>query len=419
MAILNLLVLNSSYVGSRDLWWTEDPQATKGYNIYRAFDYPVNWVKLNATPWLGHFYRDQTSLEEVSYTVQPMDWLERGEFGKWGFRLPDIPYAEVVKGRPEVAVNPDDVQVFIDGKQTRPAMVTGIDQSVWLRMDRELAIDKPVVAAYPLVPDMTGVTGVKVIYRRLYNYVDIYTSLVRTYYTVVPVGDTGELHSPGAFGTPVRNTMELDSLTWEFRPMVERNQWLFEQVGEPAYLMFRKTRGKVCGCAIRQGKGRTSCPICFETGIVGGYYGPYDFVYVPPDSAIQVELNEGGQKVTRSSRSYLGPTPIVQAGDLIIRRNSERLVIANVIYKSPRDIILQQDFDTQLLPPGDTRYLIPVNTGLPTIYDPVFRGNPMDGGKGNGEPIVDVRVRQEGKEPWENEVENPVGRTVTFGRIVS
>ena len=96
--INSLLVLNSSYVGSRDLWWTDDPEAVKGYNIYRAFDYPTNWVKLNAHPWLGHFYRDMSSLELVTYPVKDSDWVERGELGRWGLRIPDIPFTDVVKG---------------------------------------------------------------------------------------------------------------------------------------------------------------------------------------------------------------------------------------------------------------------------------------------------------------------------------
>jgi len=41
--ITNLLVLNSSYVGSHDLWWAHDPEAVKGYNIYRAYEHPSNW----------------------------------------------------------------------------------------------------------------------------------------------------------------------------------------------------------------------------------------------------------------------------------------------------------------------------------------------------------------------------------------
>ena len=41
----------------------------------------------------------------------------------------------------------------------------------------------------------------------------------------------------------------------------------------------------------------------------------------------------------------------------------------------------------------------------------------MDGGKGNGEPLVDPRMLMKDKTPWENEAETPIGRTITFGRI--
>ena len=106
-----LLVLNSSYVGSRDLWWVDDPEATKGYNIYRAYDHPSNWKKLNNFLWRGHFWRDQAALEEVEYIVKDVDWVERGELGRWGFKLPDIPYSDVVHFRPKVATSPDDVRI--------------------------------------------------------------------------------------------------------------------------------------------------------------------------------------------------------------------------------------------------------------------------------------------------------------------
>jgi hypothetical protein len=191
--------------------------------------------------------------------------------------------------------------------------------------------------------------------------------------------------------------------------------------------MFRKTRGELCGCRGPEtglGAARTGCPICFEVGIVGGYYGPYDLLYVPPDSAITRELDEGGGiKATRDSKSYLTRTPIIQDGDLIIRRTGDRMVVHSVTYKSPRGILLQQDFNTELLKWGDTRYLIPLNTGLPTLYDPVVNRNPFQGLdpnnlNGNGEPLYDARV-QPGKPVWENQAEIPIGRTVTFGRIMS
>lgn len=452
--VTNLLVMNSSYVGSRDLWWVDDPEA-RGYNIYRAFDYPTNWVKLNNAPWVGHFYRDQSALEEITYTIQEKDWLAKGTpyvgitpnpnhgLGSWIFRIPDFPYSDVVQGRPVLANNCDAVTVILDGQTFRPAKVSGLDKSIWLQMDNTLPLGGA-VSAYPLVSngvvwqaDYSGVQTFQVQYKKLNNFVEGYQSMVRTFYTIVPVGEKGELHKPGERDTIIVNTMEVDKITWEYQEMVRRNQWIFEEVGEPAYLMFKKTRGKVCGCSTTGlGQARTACPICFGVGIVGGYYGPYDFIYIPPDTAMMVELNEGGRKVTRSSQSYLGPTPIVQAGDLIIRRNMERLVIGPVLWKAPRGILLQQEFTANLLDAGDTRYLIPINTGLPTIFNPVVRRDPNDGeagppplagnpppnihqpnsGAGSGEPIFDPRTVP-GK-VWENP-HIPIGRSVTFGKIMT
>jgi hypothetical protein len=120
------------------------------------------------------------------------------------------------------------------------------------------------------------------------------------------------------------------------------------------------------------------------------------------------------QPEQRASRSYMGPTPIVQDGDLVIRRNGERLAISTVTYKMPRGVILQQDFDVELLPPGDTRYLIPLAMPQqPIIYNPAVVADPLDG-KGGAEPIYESTTVL-GK-IWEDP--NPqVGRTTTFGRI--
>ena len=433
-----ILVLNSSYMGSRDLWWIDDPEATKGYNIYRAHDYPSNWKRLNrGGAWKGHFWRDQAALEEVTYEVRPGDWIDRGTMGTWRFRLPEAPYSDIVAARPKLATSPDDVRVVLttpsnETVEVRPIAVVPLDYAVYLPADNDLprggavSDQAQVYTENVSVVDYSGIQKFEVTYKRLENYVDIYTSMVRQFYTIVPVGDHGELHAPGAPGTRVVNTQEVDSMTWEYAEMVRRNHWIFEQVGEPAYILFRRTRGEPCGCTRPEsglGAPRHGCKSCFEVGIVGGYYGPYDILYVPPDTALVRELDEGGGiKAARESRSYLTNTPIVQDGDLIVRRNGDRLIIHGVTSKMPRGILLQQDFDTELLKPGDTRYLIPINTGLPTLYNPVVRDNPDQGldphhPRGDGEPLFDARETLPGREPWENTVEVPIGRTVTFGRI--
>ncbi len=428
--VSSLLIFNSSNVGSRDLWWVDSPLATKGYNVYRANDAPnpmqpgqVQWHKLNGPPWNGHFYRDQTTLEQVTYIVQPAEFIEKQQLGMVGIRLRDIPYSEIVVGRPMVAISPDDVSVIIDGKPYRPAEVQGMDQAVWLRMDNTVQPGGPDVAT-ALVnngivwqADYTGTHTFQVVYKKLVNFVDVYTSLVRAYYTVVPVGDKGECHKPGAEGTQVVNTQEIENLTWEWAEAVRRNQWVFEMQGEPAYIMLRKSRGEICGCRGSETgtqTPRTACPICYETGWIGGYYGPFDITFVPPDTAVTRESMEGGIKATRISRSYLTRTPIVQSGDLIIRRNGERLIIGNVTTKSTRGIILQQEFDTELRPLKDTIYLVPVNRDLPTVFNPVVQNNPVNG-TGNGEPVVDPRQTTPDKQ-WENP-NTDIGRTPTWGKI--
>ena len=781
----------------------EDPEAVKGYHIYRAYDHPSNWKKINPGTWRGHFWRDQASLKEVTYHIKDVDWVDKGTTGKWGFKLPETPYSDIVASRPRVANSPDDVGVEmtdITGKsfRVRPIAVIGLDDTVWLPADNSLPPGGAVSDEAQVYTDSvnqvnySGVQQFKVTYKRLENYVDIYTSMARQFYcysddtevltkkgwrlfqdcvetdefatrqiqigkfewqkatefcrfrfdgmmvgftgrsldmlvtpnhrmlltslpdslvtkdtpsarkygsgyrsrkrrecvvealplaqckrsqktgipntsvwegqqidkfvfkgerrrpygrmpkeivmtgddfcafmgmylaegsvlhddkglaitqpedargtrrlyvdlltrlfttvnpgekdliahscavgtylrqfghahekfipdlirgttprqleifwkyyyagdgaaagdngkssqvaftvsktladqlteiiqkmgsssttcirpsgkgkignreistqvgyfvtrhtktngfagewnaeeteyhgdvfcvavpnmflyvrrngkaawsgnTVVPVGEAGqELHLPGCPGSRVVNTQEVDEITWEYAEMINRNQWIFEQVGEPAYVLFRRTRGEPCGCVRPEsgiGSPRHGCRSCFETGVVGGYYGPYDLLYIPPDTALIRELDEGGGiKATRESRSYLTNTPIVQDGDLIVRRNGERLVLHGVTYKQPRGVLLQQDFGVELLKPGDTRYLIPLNMGLPTLFDPVVRDNPLQGIdpnhlKGDGEPLFDVQDQQN-KQPWENKVETPIGRTVTFARIL-
>lgn len=421
--IRGLLILNSAYAGARDLWWPLIPQATRGYNVYRAFDAPYNWQKINLTgPVPGNFFRDQTQLSWVTYTVQPGDWIDQGVTGPRAFRLPETPYSSVVRGRPRVASSPDDVRIVVTyadgtGGTYRPGGVSGIDQTITLPIGEAVpdsgSPEAGSVSNRPII-DYANAVSYQVQFQRLVNFVDIAANMVRTYYCVVPVGDLGELHAPGAPGSEIVDSMQVDRADYMQREIVRRNQWLFEQVGEPAYLMFRRRTGMPCGCRIETDAPRTRCLACFEVGIVGGYYGPYDLLFIDPDSQTMRTLDEGGVKVERPSRSYLGPTPIVQDGDLIIRRNGERLAISGVTYKMPRGVLLQQDFDVELLAPGDTRYLIPIaQPDEPIIYNPVVTPDPLNG-KGGAEPIYEATTVP-GKE-WENK-DPQVGRTISWGRV--
>ena len=110
------------------------PEAVKGYNIYRAYEHPSNWECIQQS-WAGNFYRDMTSLQQVTYTLKPDDFIEQGELGRWAFRIPDIPYATVQAGRAVISNSPDDVSVTVsvsgnvgvDGQTFRPIKVEGFN----------------------------------------------------------------------------------------------------------------------------------------------------------------------------------------------------------------------------------------------------------------------------------------------------
>lgn len=409
MPVQGLIILTGAVPGIRDLFWVhdEDPRVI-GYVPFRSEDRFSAWTRLTQDPIPGNRYRDETRLEEVLRPVAAADWQDRGATGYKTFKVPDSPiYGSIQDGRVILASQPMDVQVWIDDKPVAPVRVDGVDGVVWL--PQAFALQANADRRELMGPALTEASVVKVAYKKLTNFVPP-TPEARAYYSVVPVLMDGSLaHTPGAPGTEVVNIFEVDKPNYIGDAMVEKNVWLFEFSGEPAHLLLKRSRGKRCGC-INAGQARTGCTTCYETGIVGGFYGPYDFPFIDPDQGTTKEVNEGGVKVTRQSRSYLGPTPVVQAGDLIIRKNGERLVIGSPTYKSPRGVLLQQEFDAILLPAGDTRYRVPLRPPLnPEPFNPAF-DTPAPAGEPVSSPLTDPT------KVWEGDMV-PIGRTVAFGNI--
>lgn len=410
MAVQGLIILSGAVPGIRDLSWENDPNPDViGYAPFRSEDRGSNWKRLVDYVVPGARFRDETRLEEVIYTVKPEDWVSQGGDGTWVFRVPHRPlYADVVLGRALLASLPEHAQVWIDNKPLLPARIDALRGDVWL--PNAFGLTRDMDWRERMFPQAGEGSVVQVRYQRLANYVEI-TPDSRSYYTVVPILSSGQLaHQPGTPGTQVVNTLEVDKMDFMQAEMVRRNAWLLEQAGEPVHLLMRRTKGLPCGC-INGGQARTGCAICYETGIQGGYYGPYDVLFLDPDSEATREVMEGGVKVTRSSRSFLGPSPVIQSGDLLVRRNGERLVIGPIVYKSPRGVLLQQDYTVERISSGDTRYKVPVRPpNLPMAYNPSFESKPGP----EGEPVVTPTT--DPTKVWENP-QVPVGRTTTFGNI--
>lgn len=410
--IQGLIILSGAVPGIRDLMWVhgEDPKPVVGYHVFRSDNGSGPWGRLSLSPIPGNRYRDETRLDEVTYQVLPEDWVDKGP-ERFGFKLPTSPvYSGVDSGRVILASQPTHVRVAVDGGDVPVARVDGYDGEVWLSHAYVLRQDADWRARLTNLPG--DASDVRVTYKVLGNFVDP-TPESRRFYTVVPVYADGSLaHDPGAPGSEVVNTLEVDKMDFMQAEMVRRNDFLLDVGGEPCHLLIRRTRGVPCGCLV-EGVARTGCLSCYETGITGGYYGPYDFMFIDPDSAATVEVEEQGRKTTRQSRAWCGPTPILQSGDLILRKNGERLVVGPVTYKSPRGVLVKQDYDVELLRPGDTRYRVPLRPPLdPIPYNPGFTESPGLSGEPVTTPLTDPT------KVWENPLV-PVGRTKVFTNIQS
>ena len=124
-----------------------------------------------------------------------------------------------------------------------------------------------------------------------------------------------------------------------WREGVRRNQWALEQGGERVRLFLKKITGIPCSCRdfnrktllyMKQPDSR--CKICFGTGIEGGYEGPYDIIIAPDDSERRISQAVQGRRMEHSYETYIGPSPIVQQRDFIVKQNNDRYSIGPVSY---------------------------------------------------------------------------------------
>ena len=147
-----------------------------------------------------------------------------------------------------------------------------------------------------------------------------------------------------------------------FLEIRNRYRWLLDMGGERVLLYKRKHSGTRCPnydqVYKKDGNHETeNPPICFGTGYVGGYFRPIE---------IEVSLLSGGQEAAiieewgrrriYTPRSWTLWEPILTNGDIIVRRNNQRLRIVNVYQRRWKHFVTRQDFETVELERNDPAY---------------------------------------------------------------
>lgn len=394
---LNALILPAWDSQAVDITWRHSgATGVIGFHVWRAQGAPSNFVKITQTPLQTFFFRDTTRILPV--VEEPTKWVSAPDSstGIIAIRAKNNPLVRGildVENKPILASTPD-VQV-INIATGLPYQLEKVEPNSGLIVfgNRRIVNDTFDQMTDPDKP--TELANIKL----SYFYIDRFTdsSFGRDlYYKVTEVFSDG--HEGQLQDYPFISNLDLDPADMFWREAMRRNRFIFEQVGEPAYVLLRKSTGKFCSCVdVDVQKSRTDCTQCWGVGFDGGYDGPYPFTFTPPNYAGQIKQGPEGRFKVRSGQSFIGPTPIINSGDLIFRFNGERLVILDVERTSVRGTTLQQTYTADLLRPADYRNRIQItNKNYPVIKISSNLPAPPSASNSFGDPIPANISLQEG-----------------------
>ena len=436
VAPLNLFLKGGVQPGVFDLQWDDPAQLSLnagfslvGVNVYRSFDSEYGpFERITQLPVGSMFWRDQTDNVLVPDENVSDRFILRGTSHDAGelyspryvFRTLFCP---IVKAGSQ-AVNadaPDDVMVFVDGVRAKVLSVQGFSG--------EVEID---AAAYPIVatqkreiPVVPGPNSVVTCSYR-YNRSLLRTDLVqRVFYRVTSVGLPSSVGWAQAgpedlVETPLERAVatssyEIEKLDWIWREAIRRNRWILTQGGERVKFFIRRGVGFPCPCDQnpQYKQPLNDCTICFGTGFIGGFDGPYDAIIAPDDSEKKIAQQATGRTVEHSYEAWTGPTPLLSQRDFLIKINGERYSIGAVRIPSNRGMVLQQHFNIGHIDEKDIRYKVPIDGTDRFAINQLGIVLPDDPVMGTSSPAADITSKP--NIPDEREIR---GRTVAWENIV-
>jgi hypothetical protein len=378
-APLNVEVVSPLFSGTLDLRWDNPAIQAKnskfdvvGVNIYRSMSSERGpYHRLNVMPVGGTFYRDFTDNVLVQDEVVDWDlgWIHRGNSANsanWKFRTKNYPI--VKRGNQAISANsPSDVQVIINNKIIPVHEVFGPTGEITL-------INVPAydyVRERWLPPTLPTGPETQVTVTYSYNSNAVRTDLdKKIWYRLTTIAldaqsPTGFRETPLEFSEPVthRNVERVD---WIWREAMRRNNFILEQGGERVKVFIKKTSGEKCFCCrdartldySKQPNSR--CELCFGTGFVGGYEGPYDMIISPDDNERAVRQTPTGRHLEHVQDVFTNVSPMLTQRDFIVKQSNERYSIGPVRKPSVRGVALQQHFQIRYLDEKDIRYTVPL-----------------------------------------------------------
>jgi hypothetical protein len=381
---MNVMVVSPFERGMLDVRWDDpsllggnSPYNVLGVNVYRSDSSDRGpFRRLNSYPVGGTFFRDFTDVALVSNEIISWEagWQSRGDapnVRRWTLRTRYPIYKPRTQG---VEANaPADVIVTINGIPARIHEVFGSSCEITLG-DAPDIDPRPDRFAFAPLPTGSG-DAVVVTYYTLKNLVSPGVDK-KSYYrvTTVAVDATqpgGLAETPMNVSQPASET-QIEQLDYIWREAIRRNHWILQQGGERVSLFCQKVSGVPCECRaeienhvrVYSKQHSNRCKICFGTGFVGGFEGPYNVIMAPDDAEKRISQSLTGRRKEHAYEVFMTFTPIVSQRDFVVKQNNDRYSIGPVRRPTNRGNVMQQHFTLGYLDSGDIRYSVPIDGSL-------------------------------------------------------
>ncbi len=399
---LNLFCSFGFLPGVLDLRWSspaELPANSRfnmtGVNIYRSFDSEYGpYFRLNTIPIGANFYRDRTEVvvalnEDVSGSFISRGPTTSGD-ARYVFRTAHKPI-DIFSSLGAIDITNLNVHVTVNGQAAFVESIRANLGEVELRKFPSFDVANQRTTQPVLPTNPSDVVLATYRYRRN----EVKTDLgQRVFYRVTTVAtdlETGDLIETPLDRASQANNQEVEKLDYMWREAIRRQRWLLDHGGERVKLFIRRAVGNRCGCYSNLHKQPSSdCQVCFGTGILGGYDGPYDVSIAPDDGPKKISQSARGRSMEHMYDTWMLPSPLVSQRDFIVKLNGDRYGIGPVRMPSNRGMQLQQFFPISHLDESDIRYRVPVMDS-DMMYAPHTNWSLPDGGSAT--PMITERDR--------------------------
>lgn len=314
--------------------------------------------------------------------------------------------------------NTQNVQVLIDNV---PAVIQSIDSingNIILNTDR---VYDYVLSKYIEPPVPTAQSIVTVTYQYLVSNLKLNVGRFPFYKVTAVLSDGSETRLSWCSSV----TFTAEKIDWMYQEAMRRNSWLLDQTGERVLIFIRKTSGEKCICYRLNERTHKqpkvgSCKVCWGTGIVGGYEGPYEIRIAPFKSEQRINMTVRGMKLENTEETWTSISPAITQRDFILRRNGNVYAIGGVSQPEVKGVAVQQHFSVEYVDNTDIRYEFARSLDLFNYSSKIGLRKPHthytdDVIVENGEFTEEDRNRTN-KSP---DLLGPKGRTVTFENNLS